>query len=370
MFLRPSSAFSCVICMGLPLALGACGKSEAVAPPPPDVTVTHPAAMDVRPSIDLTGVVAASKTVDLVARVSGFLRAKDFADGDHVRRGQRLFAIESSDYAAQMTIAGAREAQARQELARQNRLLAQDATAKTDVEAAQSSMQQAAGNAKIARTNLGYTSIRAPFDGWIGASQVDPGNYVGGAGMPTKLATLQQLSPIYINFTLGEREVLSLIAAMRAKGDTMGRNLNGYPVEIGLTSENGTPHHGTLNFSSKSIDPATGSLQARAIITQNTNYALIPGLFARVHIDLGQPVRAMTLPQRLIQSDELGDYVYVVDGEGRAARRNIQTGRNFGQTREVTGGLSAGDNVITEGLANVRGGQKVRAHPAPAGGAA
>lgn len=327
------------------------------APPPeiaPRVVVAHPLVTVVGDRIELTGVVAPSASVDLIARAAGFVRAKGFTDGSFVRRGQVLFRIEPDTAAAQVALNQAKEVQARLDYARDLRLVQQDAASKAELEASRSTLEQAKANTRIARINLSYTVVRAPMSGYIGAADVDVGAYVGGAGAPTKLATLQRLEPAYVDFTLGERDVLRILA----KGQGSRAAATGHSVRVGLQGEAGYPHAGRLSFANKSVDAATGSLQARAILDNGPGIALLPGVFARVRIDLGSGGSTMLLPARTIQSDPLSDFVLVVDARGLVQRRDVRTGRDLGRNREIVAGLKLSDRVVVEGLAGVRIGQK------------
>lgn len=340
------------------LVLSGCGQRQAApVDTSPVVVVAHPAESEVSSRIDLTGTVAPSASVDLIARTAGFIRSKNFVDGSFVRRGQLLFRIEPDSSDAQLQLNAAKENQARLDYAREVRLQKQDAASVADVEAAKSSLQQASANTRIARINLANTIVRAPFSGYIGAADADLGAYVGGTGAPTKLATVQRLEPVFVNFTLGERDVLRILSS----GTGARASAQGYPVQVGLQGETGYPHAGRLDFANKGVDASTGSLQARAVVANGPRAALLPGLFARVRIETSGAARTMLLPARTIQSDPLSDYVLLLDAKGIVQRRDIKTGRDFGQNREVVAGLKPSDRVIVEGLASARIGQA--AHP-------
>lgn len=340
------------------LLLAGCGpRQTAPTDTAPSVIVAHPRTTPVSGRIELTGTVAPSATVDLIARTAGTIRSKQFVDGSYVTRGQLLFRIEPDSSDAQLRLNAARETQARLDYARQQRLLAQDAAAVADVEASKANLDQAAANTQIARIALRNTIVRAPFNGYIGASLADVGAYVGGAGAPSKLATLQRLEPVYVAFTLGERDVLRILASGKAGHSA----INGYPVRIALQGESGYPHAGRLDFANKAIDSATGSLQARAVVANGPRTALLPGLFAKVRIETGDAAATMLLPARTIQSDPLSDYVLLLDAKGIVQRRDIRTGRDFGRNREVLAGLAPSDRVIVEGSASARIGQAAHA---------
>lgn len=338
--------------------LAGCGPRQ-IAPTDtaPMVVVAHPRITPVSGRIELTGTIAPSATIDLIARTAGTIRTKNFVDGSYVTRGQLLFRIEPDSSDAQVQLNSARETQARLDYARQQRLLAQDAAAVADVETSKANLDQASANTRLARIALRNTIVRAPFSGYIGASLADVGAYVGGAGAPTKLSTLQRLEPVYVAFTLGERDVLRILAS----GKTGHSAVQGYPVRIALQGETGYPRVGRLDFANKAVDTATGSLQARAVVANGPRATLLPGLFAKVRIETGDAAATMLLPARTIQSDPLSDYVLLLDAKGIVQRRDIRTGRDFGGNREVLAGLAPSDRVIVEGSAGARIGQAAHA---------
>ena len=267
----------------------ACGKgNEYAAPPPPKVTVAVPIERDVTRYFDATGNTAAINSVDLVARVQGFVQAISYTDGQFVKKGTSLFTIEPEPYKlkvdsakAAVVSAQASLTQARAEYDRQaalvqkqvstqanyDKALAQRDSAQADVQSAQASERQA-------EINLGYTDVAAPFDGVVTARQVSMGQLVG-ASSPTTLATIVQLDPIWVNFTASERDVLRVRAVLAERGETTA-SLLGMPVEVALQNEGGFPHQGKLDYVAPNIDPSTGTLAARATL-ENADRALLPG---------------------------------------------------------------------------------------------
>jgi RND family efflux transporter MFP subunit len=348
----------------------ACRRSEANgAPPVPAVTVARPAREPVTDYLDLTGTVAPSKTVNLVARVPGYLESIDFADGSTVQKGKLLFVIEQAPYEEQVALNQAAYNRAQAELERQQEMIKQNATAETTVENWVSQRDQAKAQLELAKINLGYTRIFAPFTGRIGARQVDPGNLVGSTG-PTVLATLDQLQPIYVNFSLNERDALRLRDALRERGQEVGSRIGKTPVEVGLQNEKGYPHTGLLDFADNTLSTSTGTIALRAIF-RNEDVSLYPGLFARVRIPLGGPKPMLVVPGSAIGSDQQGDYVYVVGADDVVARRSIVKGPRMTNGTAIRSGLEPDDRVVVEGLLNARPGEKVaptpRAAPTAAG---
>jgi membrane fusion protein, multidrug efflux system len=338
--------------------LSGCGKSgEGAKPPPPSVTVSRPAQEPVEDSVDLTGTVAAFRTVDLVARVTGYLQSIHFQDGARVEAGQLLFVIEPEPYQQQLALAQASLERARSEYERQLGLLKENATSTANVEKWLSERDQAAAQVELAKLNLSYTRVTAPFPGRIGRHLVDVGNLVG-PGVNTKLASLDQLVPIYINFNLNEREALRLRELMRQQGLQPGSNVGKAPVLLGLQNQEGYPYAATLDFVDTGVSSTSGTILLRASYT-NTDQVLIPGLFARVRIPLGPPQPMLVLPASALANDQEGDYVLVADATNTVIRRTVVKGPQTRSGCAIRSGLSAEDRVIIRGLMQARPGSKI-----------
>lgn len=351
--------------------LPACSKENAyVPPPPPKVEVALPLKQTVTPYLYATGNTAALNTTTLVARVSGFIQEVDYKDGDEVKAGTRLFLIEPDPYQlaleqakAGQVSAGAAAKQSGAELKRQQELLAQkvvsqstadQAAAAADVDAAK--QQQAAIDIKQAELNLSYTEVKAPFDGIVTARQVSMGQLVG-AGSATTLATIVQLDPIYINFNVSEQDVLRVRAGMARRGIS-AQDLKKVPVEVGLQSETGYPHKGTLDYAAPEVTASTGTLAVRAVLP-NEGRPLLPGYFVRVRVPLGEEPDMLLIPDRAIGSDQSGRYVLVAGKEDVVEQRNVEIGQLVGELRVVTSGVNADDRVVISGLLTAVPGQKI-----------
>ena len=340
------------------LLLVGCRKPPDVSPALPVVTVRQPVKRPVTEYLDLTGTVASSKTVNLVARVSGYLQSVGFQDGSFVEAGQVLFVIDPQQYEQQLALNSAALKQAQTEYERQQELIKENATAVSSVEKQLSQRDQAKAQVEMAKINLSYTKVSAPFSGRIGARQVDPGNLVGASG-PTTLATLDQLMPIYVNFSLNERDALHLYAEMRGHGIAPKSNVGKVAVFVGLSNEQGYPHAGVLDFTDNEISVSTGTIAMRAILP-NKDRALFPGLFARVRIPLGGPQAMLVIPNTAIGSDQQGDYVFVVEDGETVSRRGIVKGPLTADGGcAVRSGLADSDRVIVKGLLNAKAGEKV-----------
>jgi RND family efflux transporter MFP subunit len=354
------------------IGLTACGQeNQYVAPPPPKVTVATPAQGPYTRYLETTGNTAAINTADLVARVPGFVETVNYRDGDTVKKGTLLFTIEPKSYklkldqskAAQTSAEGSLK-QAKPAFDRQADLLksgsstqAQYDTALAALVAAQASVQQAEVNTQLSQINYDYTQVTAPFDGVVTARQVSVGQYVGGTATPTVLATIIQHDPLYVNFSISEQDVLRIRAEMQRRGLTP-QDLKKVPVEVGLQSETGYPHKGTLDYAAPSVSQSTGTLAVRGIL-QNDNKALLPGYFVRVRIPTGQVSDALSVPEVALGSDQAGRYVLTVNKDNVVEQKKVEIGPAIDGRRIIESGLRPDDRVIVSGLLRAVPGQKV-----------
>lgn len=354
---RKNLLFVALLVSGVFLITGCREAGKSAGAVVPTVTVRLLSLEPVARYIDLTGTLNSSRSVDLMARVSGYLRSVDFADGTFVEEGQTLFVIEPEPYEQQLHLAEAALLQAQSEYDRQQALLKENATSVANVEKWLSQRDQAAAQVELAKINLGYTRIAAPFSGRIGRHLVDPGNLIGSSGS-TKLATLDQITPIYAYFHLSERDALEIRKAMREKNITPGSSIGKAKVLLGLQNEEGFPHEGLLDYVDSGVDLSSGVIEMRAVFP-NEDKALFPGLFARVRIPLGEPQPMLVVPQSAIGNDQEGDYVLVVDKDSTVLRRAIVKGPLTQEGCAIASGLTAQDRVVVSGLAQVSPGSKV-----------
>ncbi|PXW58799.1 RND family efflux transporter MFP subunit [Chelatococcus asaccharovorans] len=353
------------------LMLAACNDKNAyVPPPPPQVFVAPPVQKPVQRYLEFTGNTAAVNSVDLEARVQGFLETINYKDGALVKKDTLLFGIQRDQYQAQLDLqkaelasAQATQANAQIEYNRQAQLGRQDFASQRAIDDAKTNLDKAIAqiaadqaNIQLATITLGYTQVTAPFDGIVTRHLVDVGALVGYSG-PTKLATIVQVDPIYTYFTVSEQIVLQIKAELAR----LGRNLteiHNVPVEIGLQDQSDFPYRGTIDYIAPQVDPSTGTLEVRGVFP-NENLSLIPGLFVRVRIPVGQPIDALLVDDTAIGRNQLGSYVLVVDANGVVQQRQVTTGRLEGQLRVIEKGIDPGDKVIINGVQRAVPGNKV-----------
>jgi RND family efflux transporter MFP subunit len=350
--------------------LSACEQNTFVPPPPPKVDVAAPVQRSITRYLDATGNTAPVKSVDLVARVQGFLQAINYKDGSPVKEGTTLFTIEPETYKLKVDQAQAAEAgaqaslkQAELDYKRQVDLVQKQAVSQSTLDTstsnrdnAQANLQQAQANTKIAQVNFGYTNVAAPFDGIVTAHLVSVGELVGVAS-PTQLATIVATDPIYVNFSVNEQDVLRIREEARRRGITVD-DLRQIPIEIGLQSETGYPHKGTLDYVAPQLNQSTGTLAVRGIL-KNSDRQLLPGYFARVRVPVEQNVKAMLVPDVALGSDQAGRYVLVVNAENVVEQRKVTVGPLEGDLRVIESGLKVDDKVVVAGLLRAIPGQKV-----------
>ena len=357
------------------LALADCGnENRYVAPPAPKVTVATPVKQAVTRYLELTGNTAAVNSTDLVARVSGFVQEIQYKDGDTVKKGTPLFTIEPQPYEVKVQQAKASEdgaqanlKQAQAEFDRQSKLVTSDTVSRSSYDqataardAAQATYEQAQAATKLAQLDNDYAHVTAPFDGVVLARQVSIGQYVGGTGTPTVLATIVQVQPIYATFSISERDVLEIRKQMAQRG--LGRDdLRQLPVDIGLQTEAGYPHAGHFDYAAPTINTSTGTLPARAIF-DNADHALLPGYFVHARIPLEQQADALLVPDTALGSDQGGRYLLLVDKDNVVVHRNVKIGPLVDGRRVIDDGLGPDDRVVVAGVLRAIPGQKVDPH--------
>jgi len=359
---RPRNrARAAMITLAILMASAACGdRSTFVPPPPPKVTVSQPVKQPVTDYLEFTGNTQAINTVQLKARVEGYLEKVFFKDGDRVKKGQLLLLIQPNTYEAKLKQAEAeilaqkaKLFHAQTEYVRFTKLVTQKAAAQTDVDnwlyqrdAAQAAVMSAEAQRDLARLNLSYTKVTSPFDGRIGRRLKDPGNLVG-AGEATLLADVDQIDPLYVYFTINERDLLDITKETKESVDVVIRK--DIPLYLGLTNEEGYPHKGYLDFASISLNATTGTLTLRGVFP-NPQGMMLPGLFARLRVPVTHDKSALLVPTVAIGFDQLGPYLLMVDDKNGVQRRGVKLGPEVKDLTVIAEGLQEQEWVITNGL--------------------
>lgn len=347
------------------LFLPGCGqRNQFIPPPPPKVTVAKVTQKPVADYIDFTGTTRATATVELRARVRGYLEKIAFTDGSNVKKGDLLFVIEQAPLkvALDQARAEAKKAEAALQLAtaefeRATELWQRKAISKADYDArsaehgsAVASVDATKAAVDQAQLNYNYSEIRAPIDGRIGRHLVDLGNLVDAEMTP--LAKIESIDPIYAHFNVSERDLLRLMSMRR---ENQLPDPDKYPPEVrlGLANEKGFPHIGKLDYRELGIDPKTGTA-LRRIILPNADGLLIPGMFVRLRAQLGNPTPRLVVPDVAIATDQRGDYVLAVNDKNIVEYRPVKLGISDGGLRVIEEGVSLADRVIINGLQRAR----------------
>jgi multidrug efflux system membrane fusion protein len=358
------------------LVLAGCGGNQQHQMPPPDVNVAAVVQKPVTQWDDYSGHVEAIDAAEIRPRVTGHLEAIHYREGALVGKGQLLFTIDSREYraaaaaaAADANRAEARVALAGQELQRAEKLIGERAISqgeldqrRMEAQQAEADLQAARANLAQANLNLGFTRITAPFAGRAGEARVKPGNVV----VPNQsvLTTLVSVDPVYVTFVGDERAFLRYQEIVRAGNAESPRNGH-TPVLVGLANEEGFPHRGEVNFIDNALNPATGTIRARAVMP-NPDGRFTPGLFARVRL-LGESLpSALLINEQAVLTDQDRRYVYVVGEKDSAERRDVTLGPPVEGLRIVESGLKPGDRVIVNGMRKIFfPGQPVKPHVVP-----
>jgi len=354
--------------------LGACGQEQKqAAPPPPAVTVAKPVKQTVTDYDEYVGRFIAVDSVEVRARVSGYLDKVHFTDGQIIKQGDLLFTIDRRPFEATLAQARANLAQARanlafasSDLARASQLVRdrtiteqtfdQRTQAKSVAEASVAAQEAAVRQAEL---DLQFTELKAPISGRIGDRRVSPGNLVTGGtgGSTTLLAMIVSTDPIRFEFSFDESSFLRYERLGMEVKDPTG-SASGVDVAIKLIDEEDFPHKGRMDFVDNAIERASGTIRGRAQIP-NPKGLFTPGMFARVRVPGSLPYEALMVPDVAIASEQVRKYLMVVNAENTAVQKYVTLGQLVGSLRVIKGGLAEDDRVVVNGLARIRPNIKV-----------
>jgi RND family efflux transporter MFP subunit len=373
------TASAVLLAVAVSTVLSGC-SSEAT----PNAALIKPTPVSVAPAIqrdvvdwdEFTGRVEAVESVEIRARVTGYIESVNFSEGSVVRKGDLLFVIDPRPYRAELSKAEAEltRAVARAELsesdvARSEKLLAIKAVsqeeydqrinasreARADVEAARAAVE-------AARLNIEFTRVTAPISGRVSKAAVTAGNLVtGGTGNAALLTTIVSIDPIYVSFE-GDEQVYLKYNELARRGERTSSRDAANPVQMGLANENGYPHQGHMVFVDNQVDPRTGTIRARATFDNKDGY-FTPGLFARVKLLGHDRYSAVLVDDRAVGTDQSQKFVYVVDANNTVTYRAVKVGRLTDGLRIVNEGLAPGERIVVDGLQRVRPGTIVAAEP-------
>jgi multidrug efflux system membrane fusion protein len=350
--------------------LAACGHGggapQGGMPPPPQVNVAQVVQKEVSQWDEFTGRIEAVDKVEIRPRVTGYLDKVGFVEGSEVKKGDVLFEIDEREYRstlqranADIERAKARIALAQKQLDRGKSLLNGNAMSRNDVDQRESELDQARADlsgmqavAAQARLNLEFTRITAPISGRVGKALVTPGNLVTG-GMPvaTLLTTVVSMDPVYVDFE-GDENTYLRYQGLASTGERQSSRDAQNPVKVGLANEDGYPHDGHMVFVDNALDPATGTIRARAVM-ENPTHLFTPGLFARVRLLGSGAHSALLIHDRAVMTDQDRKFVFVLGPENKALRRDVKLGPAVEGLRSVTDGLKPEDVVLVNGIQKV-----------------
>jgi membrane fusion protein (multidrug efflux system) len=360
--------FSGVLCaVGM---MGACTEQAPPAPPPPEVNVVVAQSKAIDNISEVPGRVQAVRIAQVRARVDGIVQRRLYVEGSDVKAGQPLFLIDPREYSANLNAAEAAlvraeatEANAAQDVERykgliKERVVSQQAydTAIAALRTAQADVAQARAQVETAKLNLSYTTVTAPISGRARRAEVTEGALVSESSA-TLLTVIEQLNPIYVNFSQSSSDLLSLRREV-SNGTLKVPELAKVSVTLMLEDGSSYPHTGHMNFLDLSIDETTGTAAMRAEFP-NPERTLLPGQFVTARIAAGVRPNGILLPQRAVKLTAQGASVLIVDKDSMAAVRDVKLGSLSGGSWVVTAGLEAGDRVIVDGLQKVQPGSPV-----------
>ncbi|HLJ92995.1 MAG TPA: efflux RND transporter periplasmic adaptor subunit [Gemmataceae bacterium] len=362
-----------LLLLGGPAMVG-CGPAPAqqpsAVPPPPEVLASLPVTREITDYVDFPGRIEAVNSIDVRARVTGYLDKVYFQEGADVKQGDLLFEIDPRPYKADLARAEGNIVQCEGRLRRMEAdyqraadLLPKHAIGREDFDRIAGDRTEAVGALAVAKAqrdmaelNVGFTQVRAPLSGRISRRYLDPGNLV--KADETTLTTIVSLDPIYAYFDADERTTLRLQRLVRTQKIRWSLDA-GLPVLLGLADEEGFPRKGTINFADNRLDPDTGTWRLRALCA-NSDFALSPGMFVRMRAPVGEQYRATLISEQALGTDQGQKFVYVVNEKNKVEYRRVKVGALHGGLRVIIENLSATEKVVVSGLQRVRPDLEVR----------
>jgi len=351
----------------LSVVLVGCDNSVAqnAAPPAPAVSAADVVVKSISQWDSFNGRIEAVESVQLRPRVSGYIDKVNYTDGQEVKKGEVLFTIDDRTYRAALEQAQASLARAKtqaslaqSEANRTDKLINTHLVSREEWEQRRSAATQAQADIRAAQAavdtaqlNLDFTKVTAPIDGRASRALITSGNLVTAGDSASVLTTLVSQKTVYVYFDVDESTYLHYQNLARS-GQGASSNHMALPVEIGLTGEDGYPHQGKVDFLDNQLTPSTGTIRMRALL-DNAQRQFTPGLFARVRLPGSAEFNATLIDDKAVLTDQDRKYVYIVDKEGKAQRRDITPGRLAAGLRIVQRGLNPGDKVIVDGLQKV-----------------
>lgn len=366
---RPTKIIVGLICATI-VGLASCGREPpALDRPPPSVIITPAVKKEITNAVEYIGQTVAVNQVSIRARVSGYVDERLFKEGDDIEEGDQLLVIDQAPFIAQVNRAHAALAQAeadleraRKDLIRYGGLVTEGAASQQQVDRTQSEVLQ--GEALIlarkaelegAELDLGYTEIAAPIPGRIGRAEVTEGNLVGPDS--GELAYMVQLDPIYVTFSVTERDLIDAKQLMIQEGIDLSDK---FIPNLRLPNGDMYDLKGRIDFIDNKVDPTTGTVAVRCVF-DNPNKLILPGQFVTIVMEREAPVRELVVPQVAVLEDQVGRYVLIADDENKVQQRRITTGIRYGNDWVVKEGVDENDRVLVYGLQKVQPGMIVNA---------
>ena len=371
----PGIAGVLLLYLVVPVLFVACGKKQVAAPPPPVVQVIEVTSGNAARDTEIIGQLDSPQNVEIRARVEAFVEKVLFTEGIPVKEGDPLFLLDKKPFQERLAAANGRLAEARaalkkyetdvarlKPLAEKRAIPQQDLdNALASVDVGKASVESAQANVESAQIDIGYCDVRAPISGLIGAKMVSVGELVG-KGLPTLLATISTLDPIWFYCAVSEVQYLKAENEVRRTGKSIAE----LPVSLILADGSVHPAKGKFVFIDRAVDAKTGTLRVRAEFG-NAEKLLRPGMFGRIKVDLGVRPDSILLPERAVAELQGKTFVWVVGTDSKTTQRAVKVGETIGENVLIIEGLKSGERIVTEGVQKVREGALVQlAQTAPA----